>query len=186
LRRIVLATCLVLTASCGGNALTLTEYAEQVEGLTTTMYGKLGDLGAELASEAPTVEGYQAFFNGQTAAYQELLDGLQVIEPPKGYAELHAVSVGIMTRLTIAQETLSRRADDIETMDELSLLPDTPELLAADAARYEIIEFCQAMQAHFDATAARDAFVDVPWIPSELQEVVVIAFACETEGGGGS
>jgi hypothetical protein len=176
----------LIAASCGGNELSLTEYAEQVEGLTTTMYGTLGDLGAELASEAPTVEGYQTFFDGQAAAYRELLDGLQAIEPPKGYAELHAVSVDIMARLTVAQEALSRRADDIETMDELSLLPDSPELLAADAARNEIIEFCQAMQAHFDATAARDAFVDVPWIPSELQEVVVIAFGCEIEGGGGS
>ncbi len=186
-RRIVLATCLAfVVASCGDGELTITEYAEQVEGLTTTMYQKLDDLDVERASEAPTVEGHQALFNGQAAALQELLDGLQAIEPPNEVAELHTVSVDIMTRLTAAEEALARRAEDIETMDEMSLLADSPELLAVDAAREEITAFCQAMQAQFDETAVFEALVDVPWMPSELQEVVVVAFGCGTEEGGGS
>lgn len=185
MRRIVLATCLVLAISSCGSDLTATEYGEQVEGLTTTMYRRLDNLGAELASEAPTVEVFQALFSGQAAAHRELLDGLQAIEPPKEIAELHAVSVDIMTRLTAAEEALAQRAEDVETMDELSLLMDSPEFLAANAAQQEIIAFCQAMQAKFDATTAREAFVDVPWMPSELQEVVVVAFGCDTEGSDG-
>jgi hypothetical protein len=41
-----------------------------------------------------------------------------------------------------------------------------------------MIAFCQEGQAEFDATADREVFDDVPWIPSELQEVVRVALGC--------
>ena len=44
---------------------------------------------------------------------------------------------------TAAEEALAQRAEDVETMDELSLLPDSPEFLAANAAQEEIIAFCK-------------------------------------------
>jgi hypothetical protein len=191
-RSIALAACLVIVvASCGGGELTLTEYAEEVEGLTTTMYRTLNDLTAELAAkvqppEVPTAEDIQTLYAAVAAAYRDLLGGLEAIDPPKEVAELHTDSLDIMTRLAAAQEAFARRATEVETENELSLLWETPEFLAAESAQEEIVAFCQAAQARFDATADREVFADAPWIPPEMQEVVLVAFGCETEVGGGS
>ena len=188
-RRIALAACLVIVvASCGGgNELTLTEYAEEVEGLTTTMYRTLDDLTitAEDGSEVP-VEDARAVYDGAAAAFRQLRDGLQAIEPPDGVADLHDASIDIMNRFTAAQEAFARRAEDYKTVDDWDLLYETPEALAVDAAQEEMIAFCQARQAEFDATADREVFADVPWIPPEMQEVVTVLFGCGTEEGDGS
>lgn len=188
-RTIALAVCLVIVvASCGGGGdeLTLTEYAEEVEGLTTTMYRTLDDLTitAEDGSEVP-VEDAQAVYDGAAAAFRRLRDGLQAIEPPDGVADLHAVSIDIMTKFTAAQEAFAQRAAEYKTADDWDLLYETPEALAVNALQEEMIAFCQARQAEFDATADREVFADVPWIPPEMQEVVTVLFGCGTEEGGG-
>jgi hypothetical protein len=77
-RNIAAVTCLVLAAaSCGGGELTLSEYAEEVEGLTTNMYRTLENLTitGEDGTEVP-VEAAQAVYHGAAAAFRELLDGL--------------------------------------------------------------------------------------------------------------
>lgn len=186
-RRIAAVTCLVVAAvSCGGGELTLGEYAEEVEGLTTHMYRTLDDLTitGEDGSEVP-VEDAQAVFNGVAVAFGELLDGLQAIEPPGEIAELHTLSLDIMTRLTAAQEAFARRAEDFEGA-EWDLLYTTPEAMAVAEVQAEMIAFCQARQAEFDATADREIFAESPWVPSELQEVVTVLFGCGTQQGGGS
>lgn len=181
MRSIAAATCLALVvASCGGRGeLTLGEYAKEVEGLTTTMYRTLDDLTVtvEDGSEVP-VEDAQTVFDGAATAFRQLLDGLQAIEPPGEIAELHTLSLDIMTRLTTAQEAFARRAEDFETATEWHLLYETPEALAIAEVQEEMIAFCQARQAEFDATADRKVFADSPWVPSELQEVVTVLFGC--------
>jgi hypothetical protein len=176
----------LVVASCGGGELTLTEYAQQVEGLTTTMYQKLDDLTIEAPSEPPTLEDLQAVYRGAATAYRGLLDGLQALEPPREAAELHTAALDLATRLTTAGEAFARRVEDVETEDELTLLFASPEALAAEAAAEEIVGFCQARQAELDATADREVLADVPWIPPEMQEVVLVAFGCETEERGAS
>lgn len=183
MRHITLATWLALiVASCGGDDLTVTEYAQQVEGLTTTMYERLDELTIE-DSRVPTMEEIQALYHGMATAYRGLLDGLEAIEPPSEAAELHATSLGFVQRLTDTQEAYARRADDMESGDDFDMLLTSPEARAADAARVEMIAFCLATQARLDATADRQAFEDLPWIPSELQEVVQVVFGCETGPG---
>ena len=182
MRSIVAATCLALVvASCGGSELALNEYAEAVEGLTTTMYRTLDNLTLEETFEAPTVEEIQAVYSEVAVAFHGLLDGLQVLEPPEEVAELHAAALGMAIRLTAAGDVFAQRTEDVETPDELILLFDSPEAQAVVAAREEMVAFCQERQAEFDATADREVFADVPWIPSEMQEVVLVAFGCETE-----
>jgi hypothetical protein len=139
----------------------------------------------EDGSEVP-VEDAQAVYDGAAAAFRQLLDGLQAVEPPDEVAELHTVSLDIMTRLTAAQEAFARRAEDYETGDDWDLLYETPEARAVNAIQEEMIAFCQARQAQFDATADREVLADVPWIPSEMQEVVTVLFGCGTEQGGSS
>lgn len=181
MRSTVAAICLaLLVASCGGKP-TLTEYADEVEVLTTTMFRTLDDLTAEGTFAAPTVEEVQAVYSGVAAAFHGLLDGLQGLEPPRDLAELHTAALEMATGLTTAGDAFALRAEDVETEDELGLLFESPEAFAVEAARDEMITFCQERQAEFDATADREVFADAPWIPSEMQEVVLVAFGCETQ-----
>ncbi len=186
MRHIVLATCLALVAGCGGGEPSLTEYAEEVEGVTNNLYQTLDELTIEWPSGPPTVQDYQAIYRGLATAYRELRAGLQAIEPPREAADLHNVSLDIVNRLTTAQDALARRAEAVETEDELNLLFDSPEAQAANAAQEEMIAFCQGAQAQFDATADREPLQGMPWIPTELQEVVLVFFGCEDEPGGNS
>lgn len=184
MRHKALAALLALTlGACGGGGLSLTEYAAEVENLTQTLYGRLDEI--VITTGSPSVEDVQFVYTELAIAYRGLLDGLQAIDPPREAAELHDVSLDIVGRLTATQEALAGRADAVERQDQLSLLFDSPEARAADAVQQEIIAFCQGAQAQFDATADREALVGMPWIPSELQEVVQVVFGCGTEGPGG-
>jgi hypothetical protein len=55
---------------------------------------------------------------------------------------------------------------------------DTPEGRAAEAIPEGVFAFCRASQADYDATSDRAPLPDVPWIPSEMSEVVSVAFGC--------
>jgi hypothetical protein len=55
---------------------------------------------------------------------------------------------------------------------------ETPEGQAADAVLEEVFAFCRASQAEFDATEVREALEDAAWVPSEMKEVVKVAFGC--------
>lgn len=186
MRTTAVATCLaLLVTSCGRGELSLTEYADEVEGLTTILFRTLENLTVEGTFAAPTVEEIQAVYGGVATAFHGLLEGLEAIEPPKEVAELHTAALDMATNLAAAGDAFARRTDEVETEDELSMLFDSPEALAVDAAREEMVTFCQERQAEFDATSDREVFADTPWIPSELQEVVLVAFGCGDEGLGG-
>jgi hypothetical protein len=183
---IALAACLLsMVVACGGGELTLGEYAEEVEALTTTMYAALDDLvyTFETASEADRDAG--ALYGGMAVAFAELLDGLEAIDPPAEVADLHDLSLDIMARLTAAQETFARRVEDSAEGGDPGL-ENTPEALALRAVQDEMIAFCQARQAEFDATADREVLAENPWIPAEMREVVDVLFGCGSPGEGGS
>ena len=186
-RNVVVAICLFLMmANCGGD-LTLAEYAEESERLIVTMNRVIDDLDVERESNIPTVESIQAYFNAKIAARHELLDGFQTLGPPEDGVEMHAVALELLTKLTAAEEAFARRVAAVESVDELSLLEDTPEFLAMEAIDDESVALCQAAQADFDATADRQIFADYPWISPELQEIVVVFLGCtEDERVGGT
>ena len=68
----------------------------------------------------------------------------------------------------------------------VSALLDSPEAKALEVATAGMIGFCLERQAEFDATADREVFADTAWIPAEMQEVVLVAFGCESLDGGDS
>lgn len=182
MRRVLVATCLLLTlASCSGDELTLTEYAEIVESHTTTMYARLEGFTEEGAFAGATVEKIQAIYREIAAAYRGLSDGLRAIEPPAEIVDVHDAAIEAVTKLTAAGDAMARRADAVETPDELSALFASPESQAFEAATTEMITFCQERQAEFDATADREVFAETPWIPAEMQEVILVAFGCGRE-----
>ena len=186
MRSIVVATCLALVvAGCGGGQLTLAEYADKAEELMITMTQRIDDADAKLLAGVRTVESTKAYFDEKTAARHEFIDKFEALEPPEEAVEMHAAGLDMITQLTAAEDALARRAHDIETTDELSVLWDSPEAQVAGAVDKEAIAFCEEAQARFDSTADRQAFADFPWIPPELQEVVVVFFGCSEEERGG-
>jgi len=42
----------------------------------------------------------------------------------------------------------------------------------------EAATVCQEFLARVDATDARQVFVDTPWIPGDMKEVVEVTFGC--------
>ena len=180
MRSLVVAACVVLlVAACGGGEPTVSEYAEQVETHTTELFGTLDELTIESAFEAPTVEEIQTIYGGVATAFHRLRDGLEDLAPPQDLAELHSAALEMAARLVDAGDAFAQRTEAVQTEAELGELFNSPEARAIEEARVEIITFCLERQTEFDATADREAFADTPWIPPEMQEVVLVAFGCE-------
>ena len=91
---------------------------------------------------------------------------------------MHELSIDIFTRITAADQAIADRVAEQSTVTDHWGWVDTPEGRASDAILDEVYEFCRVSQRGFDATQARGAFVDLPWVPSEMTEVVSVAFGC--------
>jgi hypothetical protein len=178
-RFVAVAICSALLASCGSSEVPLAEYIGQVEALTNVMYGQLDRVAAQVTSASVTVADIQAAYSLGAVAFREFSDGLQTLEPPPEIAATHAAALDMATNLALAGEAFSVRADSIGDEEELDQLFASPEARALQAAQEEIVTFCHARQAEFDATADREGLSDVPWIPSEMKEVVLVAFGCD-------
>ena len=184
-RGLVPAICVtLLVAGCGDGELTMNEYATQIEGLIATMNRKIDTLDAEIATHESTLEDATNFWEAKVAARRELIDGLEAIEPPQEAAEMHASAIGIVSRLTAADNAVAELAGTMETGQDVGPLLESPEFRATEVVDVEAIAMCQAAQAEFDSTADREVFGDAPWIPSELREIVAVAFGCTKEERG--
>lgn len=170
-----------MLAGCGGGTLTVSEYAARAEGLVGRMVAQFDDLDAAWESQPPSVEGAMTYWDGRLAIRHEFLDGVEALEPPEAVAEQHAAALDVFTRITEADEALAAR---VATMDEVTdhrQWLDTPEGEASLALLDEVYAFCRVSQAEYDATQERELLEDVPWLPSEMTEVVSVAFGCPRE-----
>ena len=182
MRTIVIAICLALVmASCGADRLTEAEYAEEVESLTTTLFQRIEDLSQATGVPAgtSTMEDLRTYYNELAAAFRELWEGLEALQPPEDSAEDHVLSIDLAGGKAAAFRFLKAKIQIVDgSRDELQQLFDSPEAAAVATARDEMIAFCQEGQADFDATADREVFGDTPWLPSELQEVIQVVLGC--------
>ena len=109
MRTIVIAICLALViASCGGGRLTEAEYAGEIESLTTTLYQRIEDVSraTEVPSGTPAMEDIRTYYNELAAAFRELWEGLEALQPPEESAADHAVSIDLANSLTTATEDI--------------------------------------------------------------------------------
>lgn len=177
MRRGVSAGLVLILTSCGGN-LTLSEYAAQAEDLVAEMESDFASLDREWESQDPSVEGALRYWDGRLDVRAEFLAGVEALDPPEAVADQHAAALDVFGRITAADEDLAERVATFETVAEHWQWVDTPEGLAADELLEEVFAFCRASQAEYDATKDREGLKDVPWIPSEMSEVVSVAFGC--------
>lgn len=177
MKRLVAVTLMsALAMSACGGGVSLTEYAAELESAVTEMNGRIDELDAEL-SETADLEQIRRYANERVAARYAFLGVLGELEPPSEVSDLHDTARNVMGRLADAESAL---ADYINGLDSATGIVDfwaTPLGVAARSADEESIDLCLAAQEELD-TRERSDLADVPWIPPELKEVVVVAFGC--------
>jgi hypothetical protein len=170
---------LMLVSACS-SAPSVAEYAEELEGLVTIMNARLDEIDAELP-ESPDLDQIKGYATQRIFARSEFLAGLRSLEPPEDVADVHDTAIGIMERLTASETAMVDRVLAWESAGDIEAIWETPEGIAAEAADAKAVELCLAAQADFNQTAERAKLEGVPWIPSDMKEVILVAFGCEAE-----
>jgi len=179
LRCIWAGVCLALViTACGGGRLSLSEYNVQGTALVTVMEERIYTLDAEWDSQTQTVERARSYWDRRLETRVEALEGLQALDPPDEITELHETGLDLFSELTEAEKALAIRVASFETVTERDQWWDTTEGRAVRAVDEEIDAFCHVFQAAYDATIERVILSDVPWIPSEMKEIVQIDIGC--------
>jgi hypothetical protein len=172
--------CAVLVA-CGGGTLTVSEYAGEAEILVARMVARFTELDSTWESQPPSMEGALTYWDGRLAIRAEFLEGIEALDPPDSVAEQHAAALDVFTRITEADEALAARVAAMDEVTEHRQWLETPEGAASLALLEEVYAFCRASQADYDATQEREGLRGVNWLPSEMTEVVSVAFGCPEE-----
>jgi len=180
----------VLLAGCGGGEMSLNEYVERVDAvfqqgmaeyevLVASPEGQVllvgqGDHmglsadGSQLTDFAP--QDLHVALQRLAEFQDDALAAAAAIEPPALIAEIHDL---YFRELPIKE--LAVRAGTAADWEELSA---SPEMAAYRAALAADNESCAEFQAQLDATTARGAFAETPWMPGELTEIVEYALGC--------
>ena len=170
----------LLLVSCGGEGLSLAEYNTQGLAIAAAMEERLHELDAALDSETATLEDARAYWDQRIAAYYADLEGFAALEPSVEAADLHRRGLELFGKLVAAETALATRVASFEAATGPEQWWDTAEGEAVGAVEEEIYSFCLVFQSLYDRTAERVALSDVPWIPSEMKEVVQVDIGCET------
>jgi len=170
----------VILAACGGGNLSLAEYNEQGMALATVMEERIYELDGAWDSQTATVEDARTYWDQRIDAYETALEGFQTLEPAGEAAELHRTGMELFAKLVAAETALAVRVASFETVTGPKQWWSTAEGAAVGAVNEEIYSFCLVFQAMYDATVERLVVSDVPWIPSEMKEIVQVDIGCET------
>jgi hypothetical protein len=165
-------------AGCGGASLSLGEYAAEGEHLVANMNAGFAELDAGWESQAPTREGALEYWEERLEIRETFLEGIEGLDPPREVEAMHETALDLFARINEADEALAARVEAQDTVTGHWDWNDLPEGRVSLAIIEEIFEFCRYSQGQFDATQARGAVVDLPWVPSEMTEVISVSFGC--------
>jgi hypothetical protein len=168
----------VAISGCGSNELTLSEYASEVEALVAEMESRFVSIDAEWLGGPPSVDRAAEYWEDRLEIRDDFLDAIKELRPPEDVEAMHAQSIDIFTKITQADVALRAKAESFTELDSHWQWVDTPEGRASDAVLEDVYAFCRESQEEFDETRDRDALAEMPWIPSEMKEVVRVAFGC--------
>jgi hypothetical protein len=166
--------------ACGGDSLSSSEYAVQLEDEVAAMNARLDQIDAELERAASVDEASQ-LWDERIAARQRFVDYLETIDPPASASELHAAAYDILGRLVEAEAAMGVLASEYEAVASLGQIWNTSEGQAARAVDQEAVAICRAAQASFDESADREVLADVSWVTSDMKEVIDVVFGCTAE-----
>jgi hypothetical protein len=180
-RCLPLALGLVLALSgCGTGEMSLTEYVERINAIEN----QASQRGAELVADAAQVsdltpQDVQAGLEQARAIRLDIKEATDDIEPPEQIAELHHLIFDWHTEFITVEEALANRAGAAaDTATDWEALSNSPEMAAYRTAIADGKQVCNDFQAKLDATAERGVFADMPWVPSEMTEVVEAVLGC--------
>jgi hypothetical protein len=174
-RRALASACIVFVfAACGGGTLSLTEYSELFQSASFAMTDEFDVLEAQWAS-ATSVEDGKEILDRAVAIRTDLQNSLADFDPPEALADLHGDIVEQLGRILAVQETWAARAETASSLDELN---ESPEAVAYWDLDAEMRPLCFEFQSRLDATAEREVFAEVPWIPGDMKEVVSLVLGC--------
>ena len=168
----------IAVAGCGGG-MTLTDYVDELNAVEATA----SDRARELAASAQDDLTPQTLQRGLELSHQIRVDVQEAaddIDPPAEVEDLHERIFDWHASFMAVEEDLARRAGLAEDTDEgWTALSASPEMAAYRVSLADGKELCDTFQADLDATAARGAFEDVPWLPGRMSEVVEAVIGCE-------
>lgn len=169
----------VLVAGCSDEPSTA-EYAEDLEALITTMNSRLDELDVQLGTGGE-LEEIKSYAKERVLARTLFVADLRNLEPPKDLTELHDTAAEIMANLADAESAMADLVRDWDSTGDIVEIWETPEGIAAREADALAVVLCRGAQADFDQTADRANLEDVPWIPSEMKEVILVTFGCDAD-----
>jgi hypothetical protein len=174
-RRALVSACIVFFfAACGGSTLSLTEYSELFQLASFAMTDEFDVLEAQWAS-ATTAEDGMEILDRAVAVRTDLQNSLTDLDPPEALADFHGDLVELLGRILVVQEAWAVRAETAGSLDELQ---ESSEALAYWDLDAKMTSLCLEFQSRIDATAERELFAEVPWIPGEMKEVVSLVVGC--------
>jgi hypothetical protein len=177
------AACLALALfGCSGGEVSLTEYVDQINAAAEPASRR----GAELIAEAEAVTDFtpQLLQTGLDRGLQEiripLQEAVEDIDPPDQISELHDLMWEWHAEFIAVEGALAARAGEAaDTAAGWEALSDSTEMAAYRNALAAGKRACTAFQSELDATEARGAFAETPWIPGDLKEIVNAVLGCE-------
>lgn len=165
-------------ASCSAGSLTATEYAETVEDLVAEMEGRFAEADADWEAEAPSLAGALRYWDIRLEIREDFLEDVRALEPPPEVEAMHADALEVFRRITEADVALAARVTQYSEVTTHRQWLETPEGNASLAVLEDVYAFCRASQEDFDATRSRESLEDAPWLPTEMREVIKVAFGC--------
>jgi len=170
----------LLVGACS-NSLSLPEYAAEVEAIVGTHNAEMDQNDEWLDSEPQTLERVQTYATLRMETRSTFLQAIEDLAPPREAKDLQTAAVETLRSLVAAEDVLFQRAISATDLAGVGDIWATPAGQAARAADAQAIAICQAAEAAINSTEERQALVGMPWVPTELQKVVNVAFGCTAD-----
>ena len=177
-RTLLVLPALVLVAACGGDRLTFGEYNEAVADVIGVVDARLDAHAQELFSGSPDLGATRTYLADRVAGYEEMLAGVDALEPPEDAQELHETFVDLLQETLNGERARAEYAATLDAAADPQLIWDSEETAALLATEQRVIDICHAAQDRVDQTQQREGAADMPWIPAEMKEVVRVVFGC--------
>jgi hypothetical protein len=169
---------LLMQGACGRDTgMTVSEYAQEVDRLIDVMNGRLDAVEAEAAA-APSLEMTKQYAREHAQTRIDFLNAIETLNPPADVRQLHDVALELVRKMAAAETALSDKVQTLETDIGIQSIWDTAEGMAANAVDQKVIALCLSAQSDFDRTRVREELGDVPWVPPEMKEAIMVTFGC--------